>query len=270
MIRLSREMPRYLVGVAALAGIAACARFTLDPPRAAPMRAIAPTSAPVDLAAEGYAVLFARHYLSWNGAGAQQVAPGDPATTAFVAPAAGEQRVEWAEVVQARERARGEHVYTVATQTDSAGLVYLSVGVARTPAGALALSGYPSFVGAPQAAPAALAQRGREVSDPALVTVTTRALRNYLAGSAGELAADLTAGARVSLPTLGLTLEAVQRLDWAPDGRSVRAVLEAQEGAVPGTRSATNSTWPVTKGAGRSRPSRWTRTHRNPDGEETR
>ena len=44
-------------------------------------------------------------------------------------PASGEQHVEWAEVVQAREPAPGEHVYTVAAQTDTAGLLYLTVAV---------------------------------------------------------------------------------------------------------------------------------------------
>jgi hypothetical protein len=56
-----------------------------------------------------------------------------------------------------------------------------------------------------------------------------RALRNYLAASAGELAADLTGGARVSLPDLPLNLQSVQRLDWSSDARSVLAVVQAQE-----------------------------------------
>jgi Conjugative transposon protein TcpC len=238
VIRLSREMPRYLLGMAALAGLAASARFAIAPPRAAPLRVIAPASAGADRAAEGYAVLFVRRYLTWNASAPQQATQGlgsygsstDEAGAPFVAPPTGEQRVEWAEVVQARERARGEHVYTVAAQTDSAGLLYLSVGVARAPAGTLSVSGYPGFVGAPAAAPAPPAPHLREVSDGALLTVATRALRNYLAGSSGELAADLAGGARVSPPGLGLTLEALQRLEWAPDGRSVRAVLQAQDG----------------------------------------
>jgi hypothetical protein len=66
--------------------------------------------------------------------------------------------------------------------------------------------------------------------DPALVTVVERALRNYLAASAGELAADLTAGASVSLPPLPLDLQSIQRLDWSPDGTSVIAVVQANDG----------------------------------------
>ena len=71
-----------------------------------------------------------------------------------ILPASGEQHVEWAEVAQAREPASGEHVYTVAAQTDTAGLVYLTVDVARSAGGTLELDGYPAFVGPPAAGPA--------------------------------------------------------------------------------------------------------------------
>src|SRR5262249_36973354 len=131
-------------------------------------------------------------------------------------PPGGEERVEWVEVVQEREPAAGEHVYTVAAQTDTAGLLYLSVSVARDGEGRLALAGYPAFVGAPASAPAQLSTRLSEVGDPALATVVERALRNYLAGSASELAADLAHDARVSFPQLALRLESVEHLDWAP------------------------------------------------------
>jgi hypothetical protein len=57
-----------------------------------------------------------------------------------------------------------------------------------------------------------------------------RALRNYLAGSPGELAADLTANAQVSLPGVPLSLESIQRLDWTPGGGSVLAVVQARDG----------------------------------------
>ncbi len=56
-----------------------------------------------------------------------------------------------------------------------------------------------------------------------------RALRNYLAASASELAADLTASAHVSLPAAALTLESVQRLDWAPGAGAVLAVVAAAD-----------------------------------------
>jgi hypothetical protein len=181
--------------------------------------------------------LFARRYLTWNAAEPQA---GARALDAFIGegmepaaglqiPSSGQQRVEWAEVVQERDSAPGEHVYTVAAQTDTAGLLYLTVTVMRT-AGGVALARYPAFVGAPSSAQAPPGARLQAVGDPALATVVARALRNYLAPAAGELAADLSPGAHVSLPAAALSLESVQRLDWSPDGRSVRAVVQAQDG----------------------------------------
>lgn len=233
-LRLQREALRYLICAVSLAGLAASARFAISPPRPANMQPRASAPGP-DRAAEGYAALFARRYLTWNASEPQQsvrwlggfAGAGMEASAGLALPPSGAQRVEWAEVVQGREPGRGRHVYTVAAQTDSAGLLYLTVSVARTPDGHLALAGYPAFVGAPASAPAQASERAREVGDPALATVVRRALRNYLAGSAGELAADLSPRARVSLPGLALSLQATSRLSWSPDGRSVVALVQA-------------------------------------------
>jgi len=221
-----------------LVGLAASARFAIAPPR--PVRQQIPSLAAAvpDRAAEGDAVLFARRYLSWNAADPQSSAQtleaftgqGMDAAAGLGLPPTGEQRVEWAEVVQTRAPLPGEHVYTVAAQTDSAGLLYLSVGITRDADGALALAGYPAFVGAPAAGGDRVVPRLREASDPALDTVIERALRNYLAGADGELAADLSPGARVSLPAMALTLEALQRVDWSGEGSSVIAVVQAEDG----------------------------------------
>jgi hypothetical protein len=237
-IRIAREWSRYLLSALACAGLAASARFAIDPPRPATPRVAPRGPAPPDLAAEGYASLFARDYLTWNAADPQAhesdlasfAGPGIDPDAGLQPPASGEQRVEWAEVVQARELRPTQHVYTVAAQTDDAGLLYLTVPVVRTASGSLALGGYPAFVGAPATGPAqAQAQtqgQGHEVKEPALATVVGRALRNYLSASGSELAADLTDDARVSLPTAPLSLESVQRLDWAPGaGPSMSAVL---------------------------------------------
>jgi hypothetical protein len=236
-IRLARGAPRYLLGAVAIGGIAASARFVIDPPVPSLPESALRVPVPADRAAEGYAALFARRYLSWNAAvpqaSARQLEPflgGDMEPDAGLElPQTGEQRVEWDEVVQAREPARGEHVYTVAAQTDTAGLLYLTVGVARLADGSLALSGYPAFVGPPAAAGAPSPAHLREVADPTLATVVARALRNYLAASPAELAADLASGARVSPPGMALSLEAVQRLDWATKGSSVLAVVQARD-----------------------------------------
>jgi hypothetical protein len=234
-IRLTRELPRYLMCALAVAGLAASARFAIAPPRPTAPAAATRGPAPADRAAEGYAALFARRYLSWNAAEPQA---GAHALQSFVGggmepdaglqlPPSGQQHVEWVEVVQQREPVPGEHLYTIAAQTDTAGLLYLTVGVMRTADGSLALAGYPAFVGSPASGPAQPRGRLREVADPALATVVQRALRNYLAASASELAADLTSGARVSLSGLALSLESVQHLDWSPDGRSVLAIVQA-------------------------------------------
>jgi hypothetical protein len=237
LIRLTRELPRYLLCALAMAGLAASARFAIAPPRPAALAAPASRVAEPDRAAEGFAALFARRYLTWNAADplASERAlqgfdgPGMEPGAGLQLPGSGEQRVEWVEVVQQREPAAGAHVYTLAAQTDTGGLMYLTVSIARAADGQLALTGYPSVVGAPASGPAREPTRLREVGNPALATVVQRALRNYLGASAGELAADLASGARVSLPGVPLTLLSTQRLDWSADGRSVIAVVQARD-----------------------------------------
>jgi len=221
-----------------ITGVAASARFVIAPPRPAPSKSAVRTPPPPDRAAEGYASLFARAYLSWNAAEPQAsqralaafAGPGMEPDVGLELPPSGEQRVEWVEVVQEREPAPGQHIYTLAAQTDTAGLLYLTVTVLRRADGSLALGGYPAFVGAPASGSAEAPAHLREVADPALATVVQRALRNYLGASAGELAADLTSGARVSLPDMTLSLDSMQRLDWSPGGGAVIALVQAQDG----------------------------------------
>ncbi len=236
-VRLAHELPRYALYALALTGLAASARFTIAPPVPRVPAADTRHPAPADEAAEGYAALFARRYLAWNAGEPQAstqgleafVGRGMEADLGLELPQQGEQRVEWVEVVQAREPAPGEHVYTVAAQTDSAGLLYLTVPVARTADGAVTLAGYPAFVGPPAAEPDQSAEHLREVSDPALATVVQRALRNYLDASESELAADLAAGASVSLPAMPMVLDSLQRLVWAQEGSAVLATVQVSE-----------------------------------------
>lgn len=234
-IRLQRELPRRLVAAAATLGLLASARYTIDPPR--PLLAPpAPAAPQIDRAAEGYAVLFARRYLSWSSgepqASARELEPFtgqalEPGA-GLVLPPRGQQRVEWAEVVQSRELPHARATYTVAALTSAAGLVYLSVSVDRLADGRLALAGYPAFVGPPAAGPAE-PPRLPEAGEPALAAVADRALRNYLAGSGEELAADLAPGAQISLPPNALTLLSVQRLQWAEPRRALLATLQARD-----------------------------------------
>ncbi len=239
-IRLKRELPRHLVHAAAVLGLIAGARVAIDPPRPAlPAALLLRRPAPADLPAEGFAELFARRYLTWSprdpqareAALAPYLGGGIEQGAGLTPPPGSEQHVQWAQVVQEREPQPRERVYTVATQTDTAGLLYLTVSVLRTAAGGLALAGYPAFVGAPASAPPPPQGAGqlRAASEPALGTVVQRALRNYLAGAAGELAADLQSGARVSLPALPLALQSLQSLQWAPGPGVVLAVVQAED-----------------------------------------
>lgn len=238
-LRLARELPNRLLQALAVAGLLASARFAIAPPQAKlPSAALHIPAAP-DRGAEGFASLFARRYLSWDAhdleahrnALAGFLGAGMDPDAGMQPPVTGKQEVQWTEVVQDRVPARGEHVYTVAAQTDEAGLLYLTVSVRRSPAGVLALAGYPAFVGAPASAPAMGidGEHLREIEDPALATMLQRAMRNYLAGSRSDLAADLTSTAHVALPGIALALRSVTRLAWAPGGGSALAVVQAQD-----------------------------------------
>jgi hypothetical protein len=236
-IRLVRELPRYLLQALTLAGLLASIRFAIDPPRQVIAHPLTSSSAAVDPAAEGFAELFARRYLTWDSrepeahrlALAPFLSSSMEVEGGLRPPESGEQQVQWTQVVQSRELTSGVHVYTVAVQTDPVGLLYLTVEVTHRQGGQLALAGYPAFVGAPASSAAMLPEHLHEVEGPALKTVVARALRNYLAGSESELAADLTASARVALPGLTLALESVDSVEWTTAGRSVLAVVRASD-----------------------------------------
>jgi hypothetical protein len=134
-------------------------------------------------------------------------------------------------VVQARTVAAGEHVYTVAADTGAPTPLYLSVDVVRDATGSLHLGHYPALIGSPVIAPAAAldAGGGREVTDASASTVVTRALRNYVAGSGQNLAADLAPGTVVATPTERLALDHVDQLRVGPDG-GVFATVVARDG----------------------------------------
>jgi Conjugative transposon protein TcpC len=236
-IRALHEWPRYLLYALCAAGLVASVRFAVAPPHVSAKATTAASAPQADLAAEGFASLFARRYLTWSASEPQRhdaelasFGGGDAEGADIRVPPTGEQHVLWTSVVQSRIAQPGERVYTVAAETDTSGLNYLTVPVARLADGRLALAGYPAFVGPPSAGPAQLGGGTVEVAEPSLLAVVTRALRNYLADASDELSADLAIGARVSLPTQPLTLESVARLTWSPDKRSVLAVVRASDG----------------------------------------
>jgi Conjugative transposon protein TcpC len=236
-LRLRADLTRYLLTGVSIFGLLASARFAFDPPTGRILVPAPETSSAPDLAAEAYAVLFARRYLTWNAAeplsSSQALAPFSGTElnpdAGMVLPATGAETVEWAEAVQERQPSPGVRVYTVAAQTDPAGLRYLTVGVRRVAGGALTLAGYPAFVGAPANAAPQRGDRLRPVSDSGLATVVRRALSNYLASSAVELAADLAPGAQVSAPAVPMQLLSVVRQSWAMGGGSVVVEVEASD-----------------------------------------
>lgn len=234
-LRLSRGIVRWAVCAVAVVGIVATVRYTLAPPR--PRVVAAVHADPRDPAAEGYASLFARRYLTWDSAAPLRHQQGlaafvggvtDP-DAGFTPPGTGSQQVAWSQVVQVRAESADEHVYTIAAQTDAAGLLYLSVPVIRRSDGRLALAGYPAFVGAPASAPFTASAPLNDVEDPQLTQVVDRALSNYLAAATSDLAADLSAGARVAVPGLALILQRVMTLQWTAAGGSVLATLSATD-----------------------------------------
>jgi len=237
-LRLGAALTRWVFYGLAGVGLIATARYTVLPP-GSPRPAARPP-APPDSAEEVFATLFARRYLTWDAADPtlhQQQLAGfaggelDP-DAGFQPPASGAQTVQWADVVQERPGPEGDRIYTVGAETDHSGLVYLDVDVARDSERRLRLHGYPAIVGPPLVGPATADpdQGQTDVSQRPLAAVVQRALRNYLAGSVFNLAADLTTGARVSSPSQPLRLRDLTSLKWAPGGRSVLATLVADAG----------------------------------------
>ncbi len=72
-IRFASDAPRYLLCAAAVAGALASLRFAVAPPepRIVEVRPVASGPGWI-MAAESYALLFARRYLTWNAAEPQQ------------------------------------------------------------------------------------------------------------------------------------------------------------------------------------------------------
>jgi conjugative transposon protein TcpC len=236
LITLGTRCLRLLLLLAAVVGIAVTARNAIAPAR--PIVSYGPRPEVPDTGEEAYASLFARRYLTWNAndtAGYQQgLAPFGGSSLAAGAgvtlPSSGAQQVQWTQPVQWRDDGAGGHLYTLAVQTDTTGLLYLTVPVRRDGAGRVVLDGYPGFVGAPASGGFVDWQAGlRDVADASLQQVASRALRNYLAGADANLSADLTSDARVSLPALALSLGRITRLSWSRDGRSVGAELTATD-----------------------------------------
>ena len=229
-VRLSRGLPRYLVSLAATAGLLASCRFLLAPPIRTVHVASMSRVASADRVAEGAALLFARRYLTWQAdrpemsRASLQAFAGSGVEPGFglELPPAGEESVAWAEVVATSEPEPALHVYVVAAQTDSDGLVYLAVRVSHTRHEVPALVGYPAFVGAPPIAPEQARGPYPEARQPGLALAVEHVLKIYLAGSAQR--------SGVGAEPLGsrMALESMQRPYWMRPG-IVWAVVQARD-----------------------------------------
>jgi hypothetical protein len=207
-MRLMARAPRLLAGAVAvvliLAGLRAVV-FGAPAPRIE--RFYEPASN--NIGTEAFAEAFARAYLTWNGSGDiraydqslalynQQFAGGQG-----VQPSNAPERVSWSRVVQDQPSAlKGSRIVTVELQVIPGDRTqYLAVPVNRAQNGALAVTTWPSFAGAPAVQPAPTMPSLTAVTDPNLITVVTRAITNYLADDQNDLQADLVAGAQVTLP----------------------------------------------------------------------
>jgi hypothetical protein len=238
-VRRGGTIMRGLLVVLAIVGIASAARMTIAPPKAPPAPP-APTVELPDAAEQGVAEMYARRYLTWetdrNG---DRLAdhPGfagtgiDPARGVTL-PRGTKQTVLWTRVVQQRLGAGpGEHVYTVAVQTDRSGLVYLAVTVRRANDGALSVVGYPAIIGQPKITEDEddTYRDWDAVENAALSQVVTRALRNYLTGQTDDLQADLVPEAAIAIPGLTLQLNQVDDLRWTSTPGSVMATVTASD-----------------------------------------
>jgi hypothetical protein len=232
-VRLRARVPRFVAGLVAAVLVAAGLRATIAP-SAAPAPVRVTRVAAGDQAAGAYAEAFARAYLTWDAdrpdERQRRLAPyvADLDADGGVQPATDTtQRVVWTAVVGQR-REQDTSLVTVAAQT-SGPLLYLSIPVARSARGYLFVAGYPAIVGAPASDQSVTATPDADVEDDALVSVVSRALRNYLAANRSNLLADLTPDALVSLPAQPLTVTAVDQVTWLAANRRVAVQLHAQD-----------------------------------------
>jgi Conjugative transposon protein TcpC len=233
--RLAARAPRHLASAALLVLVAIGLRTIFTAP--SPAGAVARPAAGADAPSEDLALRFARAYLAYDaadpGAREEALAPylgAGLSTGAGFDASRGSRRVLWEDVASDQPALQGGHVITVAAEVSAqAAPLYLAVTVRHDSGRPLSLIGYPALVGAPAIAASAPEPARQAVSDPEVTQVVERVLRNYLAGSATDLRADLTDDAQVTLPTVALRMRRLAQVDW---------VAGSGSGAVLATASA--------------------------------
>jgi hypothetical protein len=203
----------------------------------APPAGTSPTRPPAtaDAPSEDLALRFARAYLTYDAADpaarTEALAPYIQGDDAGFSAARGSRRVLWEDVASDQPALQGGRVITVAAGVnDLPAPLFLAVTVRHDTGRPLSIIGYPAVVGAP-AVDSGPAEPAREaVTDPEVAQVVERVLRNYLAGSARDLRADLTDEAQVTLPTVSLHARRLGPLDWVsgPGSGAVLATVVAE------------------------------------------
>jgi hypothetical protein len=206
-----------------------------------PAHQVAATPRPAaasDLPSEDFADQFARAYLSYDAAEpaarekalAPYLSSGLSAGAGFDAES-GSRRVLWEDVASDQPALQGGRVITVAAEVNGQSApLYLAVTVRHRSGRPLSLIGYPALVGAPAIASSVPETARQAVTDPEVTEVVGRVLRNYLAGSAPDLRADLTDDAQVTLPTVSLQVRQVSGVEWVagPGSGAVLATATAE------------------------------------------
>lgn len=234
--RARAAAPRYLATTTLLVLVALGLRSLLWVPHP-----LEPTPAPRAAGApsQDFALRFARAYLAYDAAHplarerALEPFLGEAlgADAGFFAPR-GAQRVRWVQVASDQRALAGGRVITVAAALSTRRMpIYLAVVVRHDREHGLSLGGYPALVGAPAVDLQAEVPMLVSVEEPGVATVAERALRNYLAGSAANLRADLSPQALVSLPTVALSMRGVEALGWigGPGSGAVLATAAAED-----------------------------------------
>jgi hypothetical protein len=237
--RLAARAPRHLATLALLVLVAVGLRTIFFPP--APPAATPPATTSPDAPSEDLALRFARAYLTYDAADplerekalAPYLSGGLSASAGFEA-SEGSRRVLWEDVASDQPSLQGGRVITVAAQVSgSAAPLYLAVTVRHESGRPLSLIGYPALVGAPAIAASAPEPARQAVTEREVTEVVERVLRNYLAGSAPDLRADLPDDAQVTLPTVSLHVRQVSQIEWVA-GPGSGAVLATATAEAPG------------------------------------
>ena len=234
--RLAARAPRHLVSVAVLVLLALGLKTIFFPP--APATATSRPAATLDQPSEDLALRFARVYLTYDAAdpavreaALRPYLPNGLAADAGFTAAHGSRRVLWEDVASDQTALTGGRVITIAAGVSGAAApLFLAVSVRHEVGRPLSILGYPSLVGAPAITTSASEPSREAVSDRSVTEVVERVLRNYLAGSAPDLRADLTDDAQVTLPTVSLQVSQVSQVEWVagPGSGAVLATATAE------------------------------------------